>query len=194
VPEWAPQVIVIAGPNGAGKTSAARDLLRDTVGIDAFVNADVVAQGLSGFRPESAAAEAGRAVWKRLHALAKARADFALESTLSGRSLATFLRKLATTGYERHILYLWLPSVDLSIERVRVRVQAGGHDVPEGAIRRRFPRSLKNFFEIYVPISSSWRVYDGTGGPHPRLIAFGRGSSTIQVLEPQTWALIKDQV
>jgi predicted ABC-type ATPase len=142
MPERAPQVIVIAGPNGAGKTSAARDLLRDTVGIDAFVNADVVAQGLSGFRPESAAAEAGRVVWKRLHALAEARADFALESTLSGRSLATFLRKLAGAGYERHILYLWLPSVDLSIERVRIRVQAGGHDVPEEAIRRRFPRSL----------------------------------------------------
>jgi predicted ABC-type ATPase len=134
-------MVVIAGPNGAGKTSAAPDLLRDTVGIDAFVTADVVAQGLSGFRPEAAAREAGGVVLNRLRSLARARADFAVESTLAGRSLARFLAELTAAGYESHLLYLWLPAVELAIERVRTRVEAGGHDVPEETIRRRFTAS-----------------------------------------------------
>src|SRR5262244_3899348 len=117
-----PQCVVIAGPNGAGKTSAAADLLRDTVGIDAFVNADVIAQGLAGFRPESAAFEAGRIMLRRLAELAQAREDFAFESTLSGRSAVRVLSGLLGSGYVVHVFYLWLPSPDLSVARVRHRV------------------------------------------------------------------------
>src|SRR5512133_3437614 len=144
-----PQCVVIGGPNGAGKSTAAPDLLRDTVGIDAFVNADVIAQGLAGFNPEAAAFAAGRVVLRRLRELAAARADFALESTLSGRSAAGLLTRLVGIGYDVHVLYLWLPSGDFSLARVRRRVETGGHDVPEDVVRRRFIKSLRNFDRVY---------------------------------------------
>ena len=126
-----PQVVVIAGPNGAGKTSSAPDLLQEAVGIDAFVNADVIAQGLAAFSPESAAVVAGRIMLRRLRELAQAREDFAFESTLAGPSAHRLLTGLVGVGYDVHIFYLWLPSPDLAVARVRQRVEAGGHDVPE---------------------------------------------------------------
>jgi predicted ABC-type ATPase len=164
------------------------------VGIDAFVNADVVAQGLSGFRPDSAAREAGRIVLERLRSLAAARDDFAIESTLAGRSLARFLGELARAGYERHLLYLWLPVVDLAIERVRMRVRAGGHDVPEDTIRRRFEKSLKNLFTLYMPVCTSWRLYDGTVGTDRRLIAFGGATERPEVRDQKSWTQIQEQL
>lgn len=127
-----PQAVVIAGPNGAGKTSSAPDLLRDTVGIKSFVNADVIAQGLAGFRPESAAFEAGRVMLRRLEELARVREDFAFESTLAGRSAHRLLTRLIGVGYDVHIVYLWLPTPEMAVARVRRRVEAGGHHVPDG--------------------------------------------------------------
>lgn len=103
-----PQAVVIAGPNGAGKTSAAPDLLQDAVGIDAFVNADVIAQGLTAFSPESAAFEAGRIMLRRFDELSRTREDFAFESTLAGRSAYRLLTGLVGVGYHVHIFYLWL--------------------------------------------------------------------------------------
>jgi predicted ABC-type ATPase len=121
---------VIAGPNGAGKTSSAPELLRDAVGVPSFVNADVIAEGLSGFRPQEAAFEAGRIMLMRARELAARRVDFALESTLSGRTLHRFLNRLAAIGYERHLFYLWLPSPDMAVARVKGRVQAGATTFP----------------------------------------------------------------
>ncbi|MSQ28589.1 MAG: Zeta toxin family protein [Dehalococcoidia bacterium] len=145
----APQAVIIAGPNGAGKTSAAPELLREAVGIDAFVNADVIAQGLAGFNPESAAFEAGRIILRRLDELAQSRSNFAFESTLSGRSALRFLAELGQVGYHIHICYLWLPAPEMAIARVRRRVELGGHDVPQDVIRRRFLRGLVNFDQSY---------------------------------------------
>ncbi|MBI2402195.1 MAG: zeta toxin family protein [Gemmatimonadetes bacterium] len=190
----APQVVVIGGPNGAGKTSSAPDLLRDTVGIEAFVNADVIAEGLSGFRPQESAAEAGRILLARLRELADRRADFAFESTLSGRTVHTFLRRLAERGYECHIFYLWLPSVDLAVARVRRRVQGGGHDVPEPVIRRRFGKSLVNFDRLYRPGASTWRLYDGSFVGGRRLIAHGAVAAQPSVVDPERWALVRRQI
>ncbi len=189
-----PQVIVIAGPNGAGKTSSAPDLLRDTVGIDAFVNADVIAEGLSGFRPEDSAVEAGRILLARLRELAERHANFAFESTLSGRTLHTFLRRLAGAGYECHIFYLWLPTADLAVARVRRRVQAGGHDVSEVVIRRRFRKSLVNFDRLYRPAVTTWRLYDGSTVVGPRLIAYGTAGRQPTVVDAERWALVRRQV
>jgi len=190
----APQVIVIAGPNGAGKTSSAPDLLRDTVGIDAFVNADLVAEGLSGFRPEDTAVEAGRIMLARLKELAGRRADFAFESTLSGRTLLGFLHRLAAKGFECHIFYLWLPSVDLAVTRVRVRVKAGGHDVPESVIRRRFRKSLVNFDQVYRPLATMWRLYDASATVGRPLIAHGEAGHKPVIVDPQRWALVRRQI
>ncbi len=189
-----PQVVVIAGPNGAGKTSAAPDLLQEAVGIDAFVNADVIALGLAGFSPESTAIEAGRIMLRRLRDLAGAREDFAFESTLAGRSAHRFLRGLVETGYEVHVFYLWLPSPETSIARVRTRVASGGHDVPEPIIRRRFWKSLANFDRLYRPVATTWRVYDGSAIGWRPLVARGAGAGEPTVLDVPAWRTIRERL
>lgn len=189
-----PQAVVIAGPNGAGKTSSAPDLLQEAVGIDAFVNADVIAQGLAAFSPESAAFVAGRIMLRRIKELARAREDFAFESTLAGRSAHRLLTGLVGVGYDVHIFYLWLPSPDLAVARVRRRVETGGHDVPEPVIRRRFWKSLVNFDRLYRPIATTWRLYDGgVLGGHP-LIAHGTGASEPVVVNEVTWLEIRKRI
>lgn len=192
--DQAPQVIVIAGPNGAGKTSAAPDLLRDAVGVHAFVNVDVIAEGLSGFRPEDVAFEAGRIMLARARELAERREHFALESTLAGRTLHTFLNRLSAQGYQNHIFYLWLPSADLAVTRVRLRVEAGGHDVPEAVIRRRFGRSLRNFERLYRPNATTWRLYDGSVTLGRPLIAHGKRGPDATVLDAERWNLVQRQL
>jgi predicted ABC-type ATPase len=189
-----PQCVVLAGPNGAGKTSAASDLLHDTVGIDVFVNADVIAQGLAGFSPESAAFEAGRIMLRRLAELARAREDFAFESTLSGRSAARVLKDLVGSGYDVHICYLWLPSPEMSVARVRRRVESGGHHVPEAVIRRRFWKSLVNFDRVYRPIATTWQLYDGSDLDQRALIASGINSGKAIVVDEPKWLEIRRRI
>ncbi len=186
--------MVIAGPNGAGKTSAAPTLLHDTVGIDAFVNADVIAQGLAAFRPESAAFEAGRVMLRRLGDLGRARSDLAFESTFAGRSALRVLNNLVRVGYDVHVFYLWLPSPDLAVARVRRRVELGGHDVPEIVIRRRFGRSLINFYRMYRPIATTWRVYDASVPGGRPLIAHGDGAARPAVIDEPKWTQILKHV
>lgn len=189
-----PQAVVIAGPNGAGKTSAAPDLLQDAVGIDAFVNADVIAQGLAAFRPDSAAFVAGRIMLQRIEELARAREDFAFESTLAGRSAHQLLTGLVGIGYNVHIFYLWLPSPDLAVARVRRRVETGGHDVPEPVIRRRFWKSLVNFDRLYRPVATTWRLYDGSALGGRPLIAHGTEACEPVVLNEATWLEIRKRI
>ena len=154
-----PDVVIIAGPNGAGKSTLAPVLLRDTLHITEFVNADIIAQGLSGFAPETAAFEAGRVALRRQQELADEGKNFAFEATLSSRSYARRLIKLSEAGYQVSIVFLWLESVEIAIKRVAARVNAGGHSVPEETIRRRYDRGLNNFFDLYLPITNSWRVF-----------------------------------
>jgi predicted ABC-type ATPase len=189
-----PQAVVIAGPNGAGKTSAAPDLLQDAVGIDAFVNADVIAQGLAAFSPESAAFMAGRIMLRRIAELARSREDLAFESTLAGRSALWLLRRLVGVGYDVHTFYLWLPSPDLAVARVRRRVETGGHDVPEPVIRRRFWKSLVNFDRLYRPVTTTWRLYDGSALGGRPLIAHGMGAREPVVLNEATWLEIRKRI
>ena len=189
-----PQAVVIAGPNGAGKTSSAPDLLQEAVGIDAFVNADVIAQGLAAFSPESAAFMAGRIMLRRLEELTRARQDFAFESTLAGRSAHRLLTGLVGVGYDVHIFYLWLPSPDLAVARVRRRVEAGGHDVREPIIRRRFWKSLVNFDRLYRPVATTWRLYDASALGGRPLIAHGTGVRGPVVLNEATWLEIRKRI
>jgi predicted ABC-type ATPase len=155
-----PHVIVLAGPNGAGKSTAAPFVLRQTLGVVEFVNADVIAQGLSAYDPESQAVEAGRIMLRRLRALAAARHSFAFETTLSGRTFAPWLVGLVATGYSFELVYFYLPSADLAIDRVALRVRTGGHHVPAETIRRRFERGLRNFFTLYSRVASEWHLYN----------------------------------
>src|SRR6516225_8899139 len=124
-----PYAVVLAGPNGAGKSTAAPMILKDALGVDEFVNADVIARGLSGFEPERAAMAAGRIMLARLRELARQRSSFAFETTLASRSFAPWLKDLLATRYQFHLVFLWLPSPDLAVARVAARVREGGHDV-----------------------------------------------------------------
>ena len=169
----APSIVVLAGPNGAGKSTAAPLILKEALGIAEFVNADVIARGLSGFEPERAALAAGRIMLARQRELARQRVGFAFETTLASRSFAPWLADLVRSGYEFHLVFLWLPSADLAVARVATRVQDGGHDVPEETIRRRYDAGLSNFFRLYQPMTTTWQLCDNSGPSGPRPIASG---------------------
>lgn len=131
----APLVVVLAGPNGAGKSTSAAHLLRGALAVDEFVNADTIAQGLSAYRPESAAVTAGCVMLDRLRLIARERRDFAFETTLAGRGHARWLQDLRAAGYRAHLIFLALSAAELAVARVAERVRQGGHDVPEVVVR-----------------------------------------------------------
>lgn len=164
-----PRCIIIAGPNGAGKTTFAREFLLRETGVIRFVNADLIAGGLSPLRPELAARQAGRLVLTELSRLAKARKDFAFESTLSGRTYLQLLTRWKTAGYRIEIVFLSLPSVQLALQRIAARVHQGGHNVPRADVIRRFKRSWDNFQKLYRPLAEKWSVYDNSEGA-PQLV------------------------
>jgi len=187
-----PNLILLAGPNGAGKSTAAPDLLRGALHVNEFVNADVIARGLSAFHPEGAAIDAGRVMLTRLRELTTERKNVAFESTLASRTFAPWIRELRKTGYQFHLFYFWLPSADHCIKRVYERKSLGGHFVPEETIRRRYEGGLKNFFELYSPIAERWEFYDNTLEPR-RLIARGGINRTDESFDDQLWDKLKQE-
>jgi predicted ABC-type ATPase len=184
-----PTVVVIAGPNGAGKSTAAPYLLKQALGVLEFVNADQIAVGLSAYAPETVSFEAGRIMLKRLRELAAAKVSFAFESTLSSRSFALFLQRCKAQGYRVQILYVALPSANLAINRVALRVKRGGHNISREDIERRFHRSLDNLFELYLPLADRWAILDNATG-NLKLIAHGTGGRT-HVKETEQWQKLK---
>lgn len=187
-----PSVVILAGPNGAGKSTAAPALLHGTLAVNEFVNADVIARGLSAFDPDSAALAAGRVMLARLRELAEQRVSFAFETTLASRSFAPWLRVLGTSGYAVHFFFLWLPSADFAVQRVADRVRAGGHNVPEETVRRRYRTGLRNFSRLYEPMASTWRLYDASG-PEPRLVADRLESQPLRVYDEAVWGVVRSQ-
>jgi predicted ABC-type ATPase len=161
--------VIIAGPNGAGKTTFAREYLPKDAGVIHFVNADLIAGGLSPLRPELAALAAGRIFLGELDRLAKARADFAFETTLSGLVYLARLRCWKAAGYRIEIVYLRLSSPQLALRRITARVKQGGHNVPRTDVLRRLTRGWQNFQQLYRPLADAWAVYDNSG-PTPRLL------------------------
>ena len=188
-----PCVIALAGPNGAGKSTVGPRLLRGALHVTEFVNADVIAQGLSAFDPDAVAISAGRVMLARLRELASRRTTFAFETTLAGRSHATWIRSLLEAGYEFDLLFLWLPSPELAVERVRIRVELGGHSVPEATVCRRYAVGLRNFFRVYRPLSSIWHFYDNSGATGPQLIAVGSGANNVSVRNRAIWKRITEE-
>ena len=166
-----PKILMIAGCNGAGKSTLAPHLLRDTLGLKDYVNADTIAHGLSAFAPETTAIEAGKIMLKRLRELAGNHKSFAFETTLASRFYVKFVQDLKLRDFEFHLLFLWLENPDLAVLRVRERVEVVGHNVPEEIIRRRYFRGLKNFFEIYQPLADSWTIYNSSSAEKIELIA-----------------------
>lgn len=186
-----PHVIILGGPNGAGKSTVAPEVIAGHLGIATFVNADVIARGLSGFAPEAVNLAAGRIMLARLRELAAQRSDFAFETTLASRAFGPWIAGLCREGYEFHLYYVWLRSADLAVERVRRRFESGGHAVPEADIRRRYVRSAANFFRIYRPLATSWRVFDnsGIGGAAP--VARGVSGMADTISSEQVWRIFR---
>ena len=187
-----PSVVILAGPNGAGKSTAAPELLQGELAVTEFVNADVIARGLSAFDPDRAAIAAGRVMLVRLDELARQRESFAFETTLASRSFAPWLRDLRASGYAVHLFFLWLSSPDLAVQRVADRVRSGGHDVPADTIRRRYRAGVRNLFSLYQPIVTTWAVYD-CSGLKSQLIAEGLESAPLKVYDKKVWAAVQQQ-
>ncbi|MDO8804031.1 MAG: zeta toxin family protein [Elusimicrobiota bacterium] len=171
-------VYVVAGPNGSGKTTFAREFLPNYAMCSNFVNADLIAQGLSPFNPREASIKAGKLVLSRINDFSKSGADFGFETTLSGRTHLRLLHRLEERGYHVHIFFLWVPSSDLSLLRVKNRAADGGHNVPAVDVCRRFKRSITNFFEVYMHSSTTWMLFD-TSGTSPVLAAKGKNGALI---------------
>lgn len=158
-----PTIILIAGPNGVGKTTFAREFLPQEASCLTFINADLIAQGLSPFRPEEAAVRAARLMLEMIAEYVERRESFAIETTLSGRTYARMIPRWRKAGYQVVLFFLQLPSEDLAVARVADRVAQGGHDIPEPVIRRRFHAGRANFHALYKPLVDAWRLYDNSG-------------------------------
>jgi predicted ABC-type ATPase len=169
----APVVVMVAGPNGAGKSSIAPGLLKRALGVVEYVNADVIARGISGFNSEGAAVAAGRIMLLRLEELAGERESFAFETTGASRSFAARIQSLRQAGYYVLLAYVWVDSPDTSVNRVAKRVALGGHHVPEDTVRRRYSWGLINFFDLYIPLADAWELYDNSSPGNAILVAEG---------------------
>lgn len=182
-------LFIIAGPNGAGKTTASYTVLPEMLDCKEFVNADEIAKGISPFQPDRASIDAGRLMLHRINELIKNKVDFAFETTLSTRSYVNTIIKAKVSGYFVTLVYFWLTSPDLAIERVKIRVKEGGHNIAEDVIKRRYINGIKNLFNLYLPISDYWMVIDNSENPF-KLIANGNSINDIQINDNNIWTKI----
>ena len=181
-----PTCAIIAGPNGAGKSTVAPQLVHGLLGINEFVNADTIASGLAGGAPSTVALQAGRLMLTRLHTLADSGQSFAFETTLSSRSFAPFIKRLQAKEYVVRLVFLWLPTPEQAMARVRLRTLAGGHDLPEQTIRRRHASGLELFHSLYSGIVDGWYVYDARARP-PGLVASREEDRETVVTDREAW-------
>lgn len=143
-----PKLYIISGCNGAGKTTASNTILPEILNCKEFVNADYIASGLSPYQPEAAAIAAGRIMLNRINDLINSGIDFALETTLSSKTLVNTIVFAKSKNYEVILLYFWLSSVELAIDRIAERVKKGGHSIGDEIVERRYYRGLKNLFDF----------------------------------------------
>ncbi len=157
------RIIIIAGPNGAGKTTFAREYLPQEAHCPDFINADLIAAGLSPFQPEAAAVRAGRLMLEEIALRLGQGRGFAFETTLSGRTYARQIPVWRRHGYHVKLVFLSLPSAELALARVSARVAQGGHSIPGDVVRRRFDAGLRHFHDLYKPLVDTWVLYDNSG-------------------------------
>lgn len=177
-----PNLYIVAGPNGAGKTTFAKEFLPNYVKCLEFVNADLIAEGISPFFPEQAAIRAGRMMLEQIHLLADKNRDFGFETTLAGKSYVRLLNNLKSKGYRIHLYFLWIDNVDIALERIADRVRRGGHNVPEEIVRRRFNRGLPNLFNLYRPLLDFWAIFDNSTDS-PFMIAYEEAGD-LEIIDP----------
>ncbi len=158
------RIVIIAGPNGAGKTTFAREFLPNEAGCLNFINADLIAAGLSPFAPELAAFKAGRIMLETIANHARRGESFSIETTLSGLTYAQMIPVWQASGYAVKLIFLSLPNADIAVQRVAARVAQGGHNIPETTIRRRFVSGINNFAR-YKLLVNDWQLYDNSATP-----------------------------
>lgn len=184
-----PRLYIISGCNGAGKTTASYTMLPEMLDCSEFVNSDEFAKGLSPFQPEKAAIQAGRYMIAKTRYLLKKRLDFGIETTLATRTILKTVKMAQAAGYTVTLLYFWLNSPELAIERVKARVEAGGHNIPEETIRRRYKVGIDYFFHDYAPICERWILADNSQIPF-RVIAEGSKDEVINIRDEETYNVI----
>lgn len=181
-----PRLYIISGCNGSGKTTASYSLLPEMLECSEFVNSDEFAKGLSPFNPEKASIQASRYMLMKIRYLLKKRSDFAIETTLATRTLLKTAKMAQDVGYTVTLLYFWLNSPELAVERVKARVEAGGHNIPEDTIRRRYNVGIAYFFNYYAPICERWILADNSQIPF-RVIAEGSRNDAINIRDKETY-------
>jgi len=186
-----PKMYIISGCNGSGKTTASYTLLPEMLECYQFVNSDEFAKSLSPFDPSAASIAASRYMLLKFRYLLNKRSDFSIETTLATRSLIKMVADAKSGGYEVTILYFWLNSPELAIARVKRRVEAGGHNIAEDVIRRRYNRGLTYLFNDYIPICDRWILADNSEAP---FTVVAEGSKTmVTVKDSEKYQLIWKQ-
>lgn len=183
-----PQFIIIGGGNGSGESTSADLVLPSVI---PYINADEIAKGLPEVEGENKDARASRILINAMGEHEARREDFAIETTLASRSLAPRVRRIQEAGYEFQLLFFWLASPELNIQRVAERVQRGGHHIPEDVIRRRYVAGLKNFFNLYKPLANDWRAYNNSESGKTLLVAEQRLGQPEAVHRLETWQQMK---
>ncbi len=188
-----PSLYIIAGCNGAGKTTASFTILPDILGCKEFVNADAIAYGISPFNVEGVAIEAGRIMLRRIEELLGEGSDFAIETTLATRSYVSLVHKAQAIGYTVKVVYIWLESPKMALQRVAERVSKGGHNIPEDVIERRYYRGISNFFSLFMPVVDAWVIADNTQNKL-QIIASGEKNLEHLIENNDLWGIVKNQV
>jgi predicted ABC-type ATPase len=181
---------IIAGCNGAGKTTASFTILPEILDCKEFVNADEIAKGLSPFQPEKVAFEAGRIMLDRVDNLLNGKENFALETTLSTKSYKHKFLKAKQNGFNVKLLFFWLPTIEMAISRVAIRVSEGGHNIPKEVIARRYSRGIENLIKIYIPLCDSWMLLDNE--ERPEIIAKGSVNQEVEIFDKVKWNSISN--
>ncbi len=187
-----PSLYVIAGCNGAGKTTASYTVLPEMLNCKEFVNADEIAKGLSPFQPDRVAINSGKIMLTRIKDLIKSRVDFSFETTLSAKHFVNLIKEAQQKGYFVTLVFFWLNSTELAIQRVKMRVSEGGHNIPEDIIKKRYKLGIINLFKLYIPVCDYWMVVNNSVTPF-QLIAEGLQNTEIEIQEQTIWNNIKQQ-
>lgn len=188
-----PDLYIIAGPNGAGKTTASMTILPNHLQIDEFVNADSIAVGLSPFKPEEVAVQAGKLMLNRIENLLSESRSFAIETTLSSRNYLKLISQAQSKGYTVNLIYVWLKSVEQAKLRVRYRVLNGGHNIPPETIERRYYRSLDNLVNNYINVCDNWFILDNSSLTSS-FVAEGGLNKELIILNSDIWNIIQRYV
>ena len=188
-----PTLFIISGCNGAGKTTASYTLLPEMLECRQYVNSDEFAKGLSPFDPGSVSVQASRLMLLRIRYLLRRKEDFSIETTLATRSLLKMITEAQAEGYSVTLLYFWLNSPDLAVARVKARVAAGGHNIPEETVRRRYRVGIGYFFNDYAPICDRWILADNSQVPF-KVVAEGGKARPLIVKDEETFGIIRKLV